>query len=1057
MRQYKQLTLIIIGIIAIGIGIGCQLWAAEEEVSLEYKLKEGEQFSEKVSMAFQVAGPGAPGEVKFTILCPTTYFVSGISEDGLIEMYFVYPPKVTEASVEGRNEPEELQETLNALEVGQVKMRKDGHIAELTEKVHFEDSPLVFKKILEFVRVLPSKPVKLGDTWEQTVENPDIGKVEIKSSLIAFETVKDYDCAKLKGEITGLLYGPDNAAMKIKEGKYTAYFAVWEGVLINQKIDLDMDVDVPGQGKFSFQSKYAIEFVERETLKPDQFKENIAQLSLIQKGKDALRGGDRSGNTILQKFLKDYPKSPWREGVQGLLAKYEGRRTQEMVQSNYRGQLPPEQVKTQGYITEWLVLGPLTNTADAATAINVDVLESIGGEANVRPQAGDKFEYDGKTLTWQRHELPVSLNALGQLDGFDEDYAVAYMVAYLKFEKPEEVDLWLGSDDSIAVWLNEEKVHLNSGNRNWSPDTDKIRVSVDEGWNALMVKVGNTIGDWSASVRFPNAKVLDAKFSWESQGEINTADGFNALIANQMGQFTLTMDITEVGKDMTRIDIILPQKLGSATLTGDILVGNKTVSGFSIRVERLLTIVLDEGIAKPGKVIVNFGAIAGSAESEGIDFAVKLYAADGTIELKGGDANANSADSNSFSGIAIVNDSPVPAPLDAMAEPVDGENDVTIRWREPEDKRIRAYQILADGKEIAKIHGKKKAEYTHLNLEPETTVSYTIVALVTAELKSPPSDVAQTTVGQDNTSPEPPGEVEEAIDETGALKITWRPSISKDVVGYDILRGPAMEEMPEIATVPPDKTEYVDEEPPGGEVYSVSAVDDAGNMAIASMEIDQQTLYQKVQNYRNSGELGKLLAMTKRVMALKLESYEKDIVQQELVSAYSRQNRLGELEIFFEDALKKAPTDANLYKMLGQIYQRQRDYDRSAEMYEKCVELMPDDPEAHLNLGYAYRSQRFYDKAIASFRKAMELDPGRTYIYGQIARAYADSGRRDEALELAEELQGKIDTEAEQRGGSVNAHSYATLGDVYSAGGFHDKAIEAHRKSVELMPEEPYL
>jgi len=1057
MRQHKQLSLIIIGVIAIGIGIGFQLWAEEGEVSLKYKLKEGEQFSEKVNMEFKVAGPGAPGDVIFTILCPTTYVVSGISEDGLIEMYFVYLPKVTEAIVGGDNGAEELQEALNAIEVGQIKMRKDGHIVESTEKVHFEDSPLVFKRVLELFRGLPSKTIKLGDTWEQTVEKPDIGKLEIKSSLTAFETVNDYDCAKLEGEITGLLYGPDNAAMKVKEGKYTAYFAIQEGMLITENIELNMDVDVPGQGKFSFQSKYAVEFVEKETLKPDQFKEKIAQLSVIKKGRDALSRGDNSGSAILQKFLTDYPKSPWREGVQGLLAKYEGRRTQQMVQPSYGGQPPPEQAKTQGYITEWLVLGPITNTGDAATSINIDFLDLFGGEANIRPHAGDKFEFDGETLTWQVHELPVSSNALGQLDGFGVDFAVAYMVAYLKFEKSEEVDLWLGSDDGIAVWLNGENVHSNPINRPWSPDIDRIRVKVDEGWNVLMVKVGDTGEFWTASVRFPNAKVLDTKFAWESQGEINTADGFNALIANQKGQFILTMDITEVGKDISRIDIILPQGLTNTGLIGDVLAGEKIVSATSIGIEGLLTIVLNESLTEPGKVTVNFGAIAGSAESEGIAFAVKLYAADGTIELKGGDANANSKDSNSFSGIAIANDSPVSAPLDVTAEPVEGENDVTIRWSEPEDKRIRAYQILADGKEVGKVYGRKKTDYPHLNLEAGTTVSYTVVALVTGELKSQPSDVAEITVGKDTTSPEPPTEVEESIDEQGALKITWRPSVSKDVVGYDILRGSAMDEMPKIATVPPDKTEYVDEDAPDDEVYSVRAVDDAGNMAMASMEIDQQMLYQKVQNYRNSGELGKLLAMTKRVMALGLEGNEKDMVQRELVYAYSRQNRLGELEIFFEDALKKSPENADLYKMLGQIYQRQRDYDRSVEAYEKAVELTFDDPEAHLNLGYAYRSQKFYDEAIASFRKAMELEPGRTYIYGQIARAYAESGRKDEVLELAGELQEKLETEAEQRDGVVNAHSYATLGDVYSAGGFHDKAIAAHRKSVELRPEEPYL
>jgi len=516
------------------------------------------------------------------------------------------------------------------------------------------------------------------------------------------------------------------------------------------------------------------------------------------------------------------------------------------------------------------------------------------------------------------------------------------------------------------------------------------------------------------------------------------------------------MDIAEAGKDITEIDVLLPKELTMQSC-GDVLVGDKTVSIPAMASERVLKIQLAEELTKPCKVMVNFEAVADSAESDNTDFSVKLMAADGTVvvdKLAGGNANANLADSNDFSGIAIVNDSPVPAPVNVTAEPVERENDVTVHWSAPEDKRIRAYQILADGKQISQVYGTEKTDYTHLNLEPETTISYTIVALVTAEFQSQPSQVAKVVVREDITAPDPPTEVEESIDEPHTVKITWQPSLSKDVVGYEILRGQVMDEMPKIATVPPDKTTYVDKEASETEVYSVRAVDDKGNMAMASMEsivFDRRILYQKIQEYRQRGELGKLFALTKRLMALGLP--EQELAQNMLVSEYTRQRRLDELATFFENALKKAPTDVNLHKMLGQIYLRQRDFQRSTEMYEKAVELAPDDPDAYSNLGNAYLSQRLYDKAIASYKKALELEPQMTYLYSQLARAYAAARKKDEILKLAEELQTNIDTGIGQRPGS----SYATLGDVYSAGGYHDKAIDACRKAVAISPEEPYL
>jgi len=572
------------------------------------------------------------------------------------------------------------------------------------------------------------------------------------------------------------------------------------------------------------------------------------------------------------------------------------------------------------------------------------------------------------------------------------------------------------------------------------------------------------------SILYGDAQIAEASFyPLSSAGEINTADGFNAIPVNQRGKFLLTMDIREISeeKPFKEIHITLPDEFQPsgvrvaevARLRGDAQFSEQTTGAKSTQEEQILKVTLKKTITTPGKIVVGFEAIAGPAAAESVAFSVQLLTAEGAVlidELYGANVNENPSDTNGMTGIAIISDAPVSPPTNVIAEPIAGENDVRITW-DVSDERIQRCEIYADGEKIDEVSGKDTTSYIHISAEPKATISYTVIGAATETLKSKPSEIATVTVGRDTTAPEPPMEIEEVIEESGTVKITWRPSFSKDVVGYDILRGQAMDEMPKIATVPPDKTEYVDEEASETEIYCVSAVDDRGNMAMASMEFDRQKLYQKVQSYRRREELGKLFALTKRLMLLGFEGPEKDTAQRELIDAYSAQNRLSELATFYENVLKNAPTDLNRYKMLGQIYTKQRDFQGAAEIYEKLVVLAPNDSDAYSNLGRVYQSLSFYDKAIASLKKALELAPASMYFHSQLARGYAAAGKKDEILKLAEELQKQIETQAKERDGFDKARSYITLGDVYSAGQFYDKAIDVLRKSVELRPEEPYF
>jgi putative membrane-bound dehydrogenase-like protein len=80
------------------------------------------------------------------------------------------------------------------------------------------------------------------------------------------------------------------------------------------------------------------------------------------------------------------------------------------------------------------------------------------------------------------------------------------VVAYGYAEVPSDIaryaSIQIGSDDSIAVWLNGKKVHEYKGERGWAYDQMKTQVFLAKGTNRLLVRCGNRSGPWGYSVAF---------------------------------------------------------------------------------------------------------------------------------------------------------------------------------------------------------------------------------------------------------------------------------------------------------------------------------------------------------------------------------------------------------------------------------------------------------------------------------------------------------------------------------------------------------------------------
>jgi tetratricopeptide (TPR) repeat protein len=117
----------------------------------------------------------------------------------------------------------------------------------------------------------------------------------------------------------------------------------------------------------------------------------------------------------------------------------------------------------------------------------------------------------------------------------------------------------------------------------------------------------------------------------------------------------------------------------------------------------------------------------------------------------------------------------------------------------------------------------------------------------------------------------------------------------------------------------------------------------------------------------------------------------------------------------YEKVLKQNPTDANTINKVGDLYGRIGKVNRAIELYERIADHFTQD-------GFA-------TKAIAILKKINRLAPQRLDIFDRLADLYIQQGLVVEAK-----------------------NQYQILADWYAKKGDHRKAVEIHRKLVQLDP-----
>jgi len=126
-----------------------------------------------------------------------------------------------------------------------------------------------------------------------------------------------------------------------------------------------------------------------------------------------------------------------------------------------------------------------------------------------------------------------------------------------------------------------------------------------------------------------------------------------------------------------------------------------------------------------------------------------------------------------------------------------------------------------------------------------------------------------------------------------------------------------------------------------------------------------------------------------------------------------------------------------LYAWLGAIYGNAGRYAEAVAEARKALELNPDFGPSYVVLARYYSHYALHEQAVAAAQRAAELVPGAGIPL--LGRTYALAGRRDEALEIAAELDQKPNVRT-----FYVAPLYLALGDKEGALRALEAGYEAH-------------
>jgi hypothetical protein len=147
-------------------------------------------------------------------------------------------------------------------------------------------------------------------------------------------------------------------------------------------------------------------------------------------------------------------------------------------------------------VHDFAVLGPFPVRKDGG----VNTILAPDGRT---PDLSQGYVVGDRTLKWTVLRAPNGMLDLAATLTPNEN-VVAYISFAVLSPKSQVLPLMVGSDDGVEVWANGKDVWTHHLTRGFKPDEDRIPVTLNKGWNTVVMKVDQGSGAWAVSARLPD-------------------------------------------------------------------------------------------------------------------------------------------------------------------------------------------------------------------------------------------------------------------------------------------------------------------------------------------------------------------------------------------------------------------------------------------------------------------------------------------------------------------------------------------------------------------------
>lgn len=167
----------------------------------------------------------------------------------------------------------------------------------------------------------------------------------------------------------------------------------------------------------------------------------------------------------------------------------------------------------------------------------------------------------------------------------------------------------------------------------------------------------------------------------------------------------------------------------------------------------------------------------------------------------------------------------------------------------------------------------------------------------------------------------------------------------------------------------------------------------------------------------------------------------------QLFKGASNASKLGYYKIaeeICELLLENAPHHSDVHHLLGVVFGRQGNQDKSVRYIRQAISLNNKMPSYHYNLAEALRLKGELVGSEQSYRQALQLAPKMVDAYIKLAIVLEQQGRLDEAIVYYQKgLQIKPD----------HALAYCGIGDILRQQGVYDHAISCYQRALQIQPD----